>query len=667
MLENDGYVTAGYRRWLSDIQLLGAPLGSLTSAIATSDTTEGTHSTLLNRLVCARTMSAFAPTTTPACQAQTEDTTAVDTLVSEAMGQLTGTLPGFDGTGKSTPTSPLTTGGATTFDPFVNSASDGSDLSSLWGQLPGRDQVAQCGAAIGTPGPMGAMNRPESVTPNNHGVPQVFQWAHRMGLGTLNVCFTTRVQQVTVDACVYGDGWVAVNRFIPGGCSKSFWDPGPTSANVDGSPTTVTYKYDDIAFVWTFSPQDSASAPVYVQSLVLRGAANAVASPSNAVKSLPRGGYVLGSPQQYSDTAEYIGVATNTSVILYRLHTDARRAPGYSALDTPAKVSSAWGGATKGTPGVSSYQGHNGVINAGDPLDQVIAGLDPKLAPTKAKLDQAVVSVGDDIAGTLVDLQSNVYRGLLRGSQTAGNTSSGPLHDALVRLDGANAMLSSYLQLGASAALRERDLTSLPSSLVGSKGLVNAIKAQLARTVGGGTGTGPGQLVTDMLDADALDDLEGLLPSADSAARGCGGEQPPVHPRSGAPGAPVDQRPDDVDRDRSGRATDGDSAAPAADHHSARDDASASCPGAGPCAGPDADPHGRCPRVVHQRLGLGREGDPTLRGTRHRDRWHGHLHLVATRQAPARPEGQADEERARLRHRGQARRDRRVQVRADCD
>ena len=54
MLENPRYVSAGYRRWLSDIQHLGTPLAALTSAIATSDTADGTHSTLLNRLVCAR-------------------------------------------------------------------------------------------------------------------------------------------------------------------------------------------------------------------------------------------------------------------------------------------------------------------------------------------------------------------------------------------------------------------------------------------------------------------------------------------------------------------------------------------------------------------------------------------------------------------------------------
>ena len=68
MLENPRYVSAGYRRWLTDIQQLGTPLAALTSAIATSDTPNGTRSTLLNDLVRARESAAFASTATPACR-----------------------------------------------------------------------------------------------------------------------------------------------------------------------------------------------------------------------------------------------------------------------------------------------------------------------------------------------------------------------------------------------------------------------------------------------------------------------------------------------------------------------------------------------------------------------------------------------------------------------
>ncbi|MCW2834785.1 MAG: hypothetical protein JWN68_2738 [Nocardioides sp.] len=536
MLENPRYVSAGYRRWLSDIQLLGAPLANLTSAISTSDTAEGTHSTLLNRLVCARTMAAFAPTTSPACQAQTEDTTPVDTLVNQALGQLTGTVPGFDGPGNPTPSSPLTTTGATTFNPFVNSSSDGSDLSALWRLIPGRETVSQCVAPTGeTAGTLAAMTRPDSLTPNNHGVPQVFQWADRMGLGKLDVCFKTTVRTTTVSACKFReDQWMVVNRLTAGECVDTFWDPGAFSANVFGVVTSVTYKYDDTAFVWTFTPAASPSAPVYVQSVVRRGAANGAALTARALRVLPRGGYSQDTTHSYISDVTLIDGGSTTSRNLYEL-TNVVGAPMYAGSTTAAQVRLAWGEATTATEGVRSYQGHSGTISAGDQLDQAITGLDPKLAATKVILDQAAVSAKAAIDDTLVDLQGDVYRGLLRGSQTTGNTSSGPLHDALIRLDGANAMLSSFLDLGASAALRERDLTSLPGGLVGSKALVDAIKAELAKTVAGETGTGPDELVTDILDAEALDELDGLLPSptvlpAGVAASSLQSIVGPVHP-----------------------------------------------------------------------------------------------------------------------------------------
>lgn len=540
MLENPRYVTAGYRRWLSDIQQQGTPLADLTAAIATPDTADGTRSTLLNRLVCERTSAAFTPTTSPPCRPQTEETAPVDALVAEATTQLTGTVPGFDGAGKLTPSSPLTTSGSSTFDPFVNSSSDQSDLSTLWSTLPGRDKVAQCGAAAGeSAGTLGAMDRPTTLTPNAHGVPQVFQWAHRMGLGTLSVCYKTTSKKVQVDACQYGadddtDGWIALNVTIarPANCSNSYWLKSDFNLQT-GRYLKAEYRYDDIAFVWTFSPKDAPTAPIYVQSVVRRGAATAaVGGGYNTTVALPRGGYsaIPGAVQQYSDTADFIEQPDGR----LRLHTDARRASMYTALATTAAVRNGWGDATTATSGVVDYQAHHGTINAGDALDQAIAGLDPKLAATRSNLDQGALAARGAIDDNLVSLQGDLYRGLLRGSQTAGNTTSGPLHDALVRLDGANAMLSSYLQLGASRALRERDLTGLPGALTGAKDLTDAIRTQLAKTGAGETGTDPSRLVTEILDPSVLDALDGLLPlpASPSGRSGAAAADPSATPGS---------------------------------------------------------------------------------------------------------------------------------------
>ncbi len=542
MLENPRYVSAGYRRWLSDIQQQGVPLANLTSAISTPDTVEGTRSTLVNHLICERTSAAFTPTTTPACRPQTEETAPVDALVEEATGQLIGAVPGFDGSGQRTPSSPLTTKGTATFDPFVNSSGDRSDLSDLWPTLPGRDKVAQCGTAAGeTASTLGAMDRPTTLTPNAHGVPQVFQWADRMGLGTLNVCYKTTSKKLQVDACQYGadgdtDGWIALNVTIarPANCANSYWLKNDFNLQT-GRYLKAEYRYDDIAFVWTFSPKDAPATPIYAQSVVRRGAATAaVAGGYNTTVAVPRGGYsaIPGAVQQYSDTADYIEQPDGR----WRLHTDARRASMYTALTTPGAVRSGWGDATTTTSGVVAYQAHNGTISAGDPLDQAIAGLDPKLAATRSNLDQGTLAAQGAIDGNLVKLQGDVYRGLLRGSQTSGNTSSGPLHDALVRLDGANAMLRSFLQLGASRALRDRDLTSLPGSLAGSKELTDAIRAELAKTGAGDTGTAPSRLVADVLDPSATDALDGLFPPPSSpsgrasAAAGPSSTSEPVHP-----------------------------------------------------------------------------------------------------------------------------------------
>lgn len=537
MLENPDYVTAGYRRWLSDIRQQGTPLADLTSAIATPDTADGSGSTLVNHLVCARTSAAVTPTTTPPCRPQTEETAPVDAWVDEATAQLAGTVPGFDGPGNRTPSSPLTTQGTSSFDPFVNSSNDASDLSELWSGLPGRDQVAQCGYAAGETAPTrGAMDRPASLTPSSQGVPRAFGWAHRMGLGTLDVCYRTTVRTITVSACQFGTQWMVVNRLGGSECTDTFWDPGVFQANVYGSPTTVQYKYDDIAFVWTYTPAGAGAAPVYVQSLVRRGAATAATPPARALdRRLPPGGYVSGSaPQTYISDADLEPAYRSWELA------NVQTAPAYGGLGTAAQVRAGWADATTTTAGVSSYQSAGGPIVAGDALDQPIAGLAPG---TTADRDRANQDVADTVDDHLAVLQSDVYRGLLRGSQTSGNTTSGPLHDALVRLDGANAMLRAYLQLGASGALRERDLTGLPSSLAGSAELTDAIRAELAETASGETGTDPSQLVLDVLDPAALDALDGLLldpnldptsppdPSGRAAAAADPSTTPgPVHP-----------------------------------------------------------------------------------------------------------------------------------------
>ncbi|MDQ6527068.1 hypothetical protein RB608_25870 [Nocardioides sp. LHD-245] len=534
MMENPRYVSAGYRRWLSDIQQQGTPLADLTSAISTPDTADGTRSTLLNHLVCERTSAAFTPTTTPACRPQTEETAPVDALVAEATGQLTGTVPGFDGPGERTPSSPLTTKGTATFDPFVNSSRDASDLSDLWAQLPDRDQVSQCGAAAGQTAPArGAMDRPASLTPSSQGVPEAFGWAHRMGLGTLRVCYRTNLRATTVSACQFGTQWMVVHRLGDTTCRNTYWDPGFLSAPVWGAPTTVQYKYDDIAFVWTYTPADTSAAPIYVQSLVRRGAVTASKTPARALNPpLPPGGYdSAGAPQTYISDVD---LEASSVVGKYEL-ANVVVAPEYAALGTAAQVRAGWADATTATAGVSSYQAATAPVVAGDPLDQPIAGMDPKLGSTTVR-DEATQAAADSVDDHLAVLQGDVYRGLLRGSQTAGNTTSGPLHDALVRLDGANALLSSFLQLGASRALRERDLTSLPSSLAGSKELTDAIRTELAKTGAGDTGTEPSRLVADLLDPSALDALDGLLPPAPSpsgrarAAAGPSSTPGSVHP-----------------------------------------------------------------------------------------------------------------------------------------
>ncbi|WP_418060739.1 hypothetical protein [Pimelobacter simplex] len=530
MLENPRYVTAGYRRWLSDIQQQGTPLADLTAAIATPDTADGTRSTLLNRLVCERTSAAFTPTTSPPCRPQTEETAPVDALVAEATSQLTGAVPGFDGPGKRTAASPLTTKGTTAFDPFVNSSRDSSDLSDLWSDLPGRDQVAPCGAAAGETAPTrGAMDRPASLTPSSQGVPEAFGWAHRMGLGTLGVCYRTSTRTITVGACQFGTQWMVVNRLGGTECTNTFWDPGFLSAPVWGALTTVQYKYDDIAFVWTYTPAGSGAAPVYVQSLVRRGAATATATPVRGT-TLPRGGYSsAGAPQTYISDVD---LEASSAVGKFEL-ANVVPAPEYGGLGTAAQVRAGWADATTATPGVSSYQDAGPSIAAGSALDQPIAGLDPK-AGSAADRVQARKDVADSVDEHLAVLQGDLYRGLLRGSQTAGNTTSGPLHDALVRLDGANAMLSSYLQLGASRALRARDLTGLPGALTGSKDLTDAIRTQLAKTGAGETGTDPSRLVTEILDPSVLDALDGLLPlpASPSGRSGAAAADPSATPGS---------------------------------------------------------------------------------------------------------------------------------------
>lgn len=547
MLENPRYVSAGYRRWLNDIQQLGGPLADLTSAISTSDTTDGTRSTLLNHLVCARTSAAFTPTyDAPACQEQSEDAPPVGTAMSQSAKELSESIPGYDGPGNPTTTSPLSIvgGGAVAgfFDPFQHTASGTSDLTALWSTLPGRDTVAQCAPGSGeSAGTLGSMDRPPSLTPDSQGVPRDYQWADRMGLGRLNVCYEVSTRSLTVTGCQFGDQWMAVNLLSSTRCAKTFWRRSDVSSET-GSPTTVTYKYDDTAFVWTYTPAGRGSEPVYVQSLDRRGGATSPAYRSSVAELyLPRGGYVrpTGSPTlvDYSD----IKPAGSKFEL-----TNVQAAPLYTARTTAAAVREAWDDATttsmttEGSHVVFSFQDVLYAIPAGDPVDQPVGALDPKLGTIAAKYARtctdaeqasgstvcetgtggarfvsqasAKASVRAALDAKLVVLQGDAYRKLLSGTQPGGSTTSGPLHDALVRLDGANAMLSSYLQLGASQALRQHDLTGLPVRLAGSKALVSAIKTQVARTTAGETATDPYGLVLEVLDPGALTGLDGLLP-----------------------------------------------------------------------------------------------------------------------------------------------------------
>lgn len=557
MLENTGYVSAGYRRWLTDIQQLGGPLADLTSAISTSDTTTGTRSTLLDHLVCARTMAAFKPSTTPPCQPETEDTTAVDTLVDQAAGQLTGSFPGYDGAGNQIGAA-LTTPGSTTFDPFVRTATDASDLSTLWSGLTGRGEVSPCAPQTGAlPAKPDNMTRPTSLTPDSQGVPSVFQWADRMGLGTLDVCWQSRTRTIGLHGCLLGK-YVMVNNIPTSSCPDTDFD------GDGGTDIGVAYKYDDIAFVWTYTAAQAGSLPVYVQSQVRHGAGTSSVTGQSLVKDLPEGGYV----NPTSGTLLSSGTLVPGRIGRFVLDDSKAKTVAnlYSAPSSAAEVSTRWDDATTG---LASYQGTTGPIlgatpavpgtaitppvaaTPGDALDQPIAGLDPKLGTSAVKyartctaaeqsatpspcetgtgdtriisLKSATQSVSDAVDAKLVGLQGDLYRKLVSGPQTAGSTSSGPLHDALVRLDGANSMLSSFLQLGASAALRAQDLTGFTSGLEGSKALVAAIKAEVARTAAGKKATAPRQLVTSVLDPGALDDLDGLLPAPSGRAVGAAG------------------------------------------------------------------------------------------------------------------------------------------------
>ena len=152
-------------------------------------------------------------------------------MVGLATCQLSGTVPGFDGAGKPTPSSPLTTNGSTTFDPFVNSSGDRPTSLSLVAHAPRTRQGRAVRRRLPARPPTRSARwiRPASLTPNAHGVPQVFQWANRMGLGTLNVCYKTTARSTTVEGCSFAtSGWWSTGLLT--GCAQTVWDrlPAPT-------------------------------------------------------------------------------------------------------------------------------------------------------------------------------------------------------------------------------------------------------------------------------------------------------------------------------------------------------------------------------------------------------------------------------------------------------
>ena len=109
--------------------------------------------------------------------------------------------------------------------------------------------------------------------------------------------------------------------------------------------------------MWTFSPKAAPTAPIYVQSLVRRGAATATPCGPDATVALPSGGYtaIPGAVQQYTDTADY----REQPDARWRLHTDAQRASLRTALTTADAVRKGWDDATTATAGVASYQAYN--------------------------------------------------------------------------------------------------------------------------------------------------------------------------------------------------------------------------------------------------------------------------------------------------------------------
>lgn len=189
LLENPAYVTPHYRGWLADIEQEGAQLGVMVSAIGTSDTTNGTHSTLFNDLLCNYTSIANASAATWCPASAVSAASDVVSGLTQAEQQYLAALTGYAG-GAANLTYPLQQANGQPIALWgAGTATQTSDLSRLWTTL--HPTVPECGPdeVGGVAQGLGPMQTPPHATPDDAAVPSWYQLADRLGLGTLSECW----------------------------------------------------------------------------------------------------------------------------------------------------------------------------------------------------------------------------------------------------------------------------------------------------------------------------------------------------------------------------------------------------------------------------------------------------------------------------------------------
>jgi hypothetical protein len=189
LLENPAYVTARYRGWLADIEQEGAQLSAMVSTIGTGDTTNGTHSTLFNDLLCNYTSIANASPATWCPAATVSSASGVVPQLKQAEQQYLGAMTGYVG-GVATTSYPLQQDNGQPLALWgAGRTTQTSDLSRLWTTL--HPTVPECGPdeVGGVAQGLGPMQTPAHATPDDAAVPSWYQLADRLGLGTLTECW----------------------------------------------------------------------------------------------------------------------------------------------------------------------------------------------------------------------------------------------------------------------------------------------------------------------------------------------------------------------------------------------------------------------------------------------------------------------------------------------